>query len=142
MAGKDASEGDPVCIPVGLHTEGNAVTVIGLGPRSAVRSPTGLPSQPPPLVRADEQQLINCPGKRWGKASRDSSAHTLRCKPRSAESRIRPIVFNASASKLPLNNTVYLWLIEAKNFAITDKRGRSAPHIICIFKDRGLFAAA
>lgn len=99
-------------------------------------------AQPPPLVRADEQQLINCPGKRWGKASRDSSAHTLRCKPRSAESRIRPIVFNASASKLPLNNTVYLWLIEAKNFAITDKRGRSAPHIICIFKDRGLFAAA
>lgn len=42
MAGKDASEGDPVCIPVGLHTEGNAVAVIGLGPRSAVRSP--LPS--------------------------------------------------------------------------------------------------
>lgn len=107
-------------------------------PHGVVR---GSHRSPPPLVRADEQQLINCPGKWWGKASWDWPVLTLGCKPCSAESRIRPVVFNASASKLPLNNTVYLWLIEAKNFAITDKRGRSAPHFICIFKDRGFLAA-
>lgn len=56
-----------------------------------------------------------------------------------AKSRIRPIVFNLSAFKLLLNNTVYLWLIESKNFAITDKQGHSASHVICIFKDQDFF---
>jgi len=56
-----------------------------------------------------------------------------------AGSRIRPIVFNLSAFKLLLNNTVYLWLIESKNFAITDKQGHSASHVICIFKDQDFF---
>lgn len=47
-----------------------------------------------------------------------------------------------SAFKLLLNNTVYLWLIESKNFAITGKQGHSASHVICIFKDQDFFFRA